>query len=100
MQAIVEIKLNSNTQRIPITLIEGIDFFEGHYKKPNASNSFWVLKARINVSPDNILGISCMAIGRSLHKADATIKIKYRKNNKTVEKTENVEDAFDELFNS
>lgn len=92
MQAIVEIKLNSNTQRIPITLIEGIDFFEKNYRKPNASNSFWVLKAKINVSPDKILGVSCMAIGRSLHKADAAIKVKYRKNGKLIEKTENIED--------
>lgn len=93
MQAIVQIKLNSNTKRIIATLIEGIEFFEQNYKKPNASNSNWILKTKINVSQDNIVNVSCMAIGRSLHKAGAKIIITYRKNNKLIEKTENIGDA-------
>lgn len=92
MQALVEVKFNSNTGRIPITMIEGIEFSQGNYKKPNASNSNWVLRAKINISPDKILTVSCMAIGRSLHKADAVISVKYRKNNQRVEKKENIED--------
>lgn len=92
MQAVIQIKLNSNTKRLIATLIEGIEFFEQNYKKPNASNSNWILKTKMNVSQDNIVNVSCMAIGRSLHKADAKIIVTYRKNNKVIEKTENIED--------
>lgn len=92
MQALIQIKLNSNTQRVVATLIEGIEFFEQNYEKPSASDSNWILKAQINVSQDNIVNVSCMAVGRSLHKADAEIVITYRKNNTLIEKKENIED--------
>lgn len=92
MQATVTITLNSYTKRIHIAMIEGIEFEERNFRKPNAESQNWILKTLINVSADNILTISLMAIGRSLHKADAEILVQYRKNNVLIEKRENIED--------
>ncbi len=92
MKALVEIKFNSNTRSIPITMIEGIQFSEDNFTKPNVSSSNWTLKAKINISSDNILTVSSMATGRSLHKADVLITVKYKKSNKNIEKKVKIED--------
>lgn len=94
MVALVELKFNSNAKRVHVTLIEGIEYSEINYIKPNARTANWVLKAKVIVSPDNLLTISAFLQGISLSKAAVIIKVEFIKGGKAIQKEIQVDDDY------